>query len=94
MNESLNRLNDRIFNQETAWTLVTLLAAIAGAALARNALKLGWKKTTGKEPPLDPGTSEVTWIDALAWGIVTGAIAGVMRAVSRRGATGLKRYWT
>lgn len=94
MKDTLNQWKDEALTEETAWTLVTLLAAIAGAALARNALKLGWKKTTGKEPPLDPAASEVTWIDALAWGIVTGVIAGIARAVSRRGATGLKRYWT
>lgn len=94
MKETLQEWKDEIMTEEVAWTMITLVAAVAGAALARNALKLGWKKTTGKEPPLDPAASDVRWIDALAWGIATGAIAGMMRAVSRRGASGLKKYWT
>lgn len=93
MNRTLNRLNEELLTTETAWAAAGFFAAVLGAAIGRKLLKEGWRKASGKEPPINPGLEETTWIDAIAWGVVSGALIGVVRAASRHGASSARRRW-
>lgn len=78
---------------EHAWTALAFIVALLGAALGRNLLKRGWRAASGTEPPISPSSQDATWIESLVWGVVTGAIIGVVRAVSRQGARSAQRRW-
>ncbi len=94
MNRSLQELNDNVLTRDNAWTALGLVAAVAGAVIARSLLKAGWRSATGEEPPLNPDAADSTWREALAWAVVTGAIAGVARSLFRGGASKARRRWT
>ncbi len=93
MNRTLQELSDRVLTRENAWTALTLVAAVAGATTARSLLKSGWRSATGQEPPDNPDAEDSTWREAMAWAVVTGAIAGVARSLSRGGASKARRRW-
>ena len=90
MNQTLNRLMTR----ENAWIAFGFLAAFAGDALSRALIKASWRATTGEEPPQSPGAEKTSLGHAIAWGITTGALVGLVRALSRRGANNAWRRWS
>ncbi len=91
MNRTLSQLSDRVFTAENAWTAVALIAAIGAAAASRHLLEAGWRTTTGTEPPSSLNREDPTLVQSLTWGIVTGAIVGVARVLSRRGTSALRQ---
>lgn len=93
MNRTLERISDQVVTQDNAWTLVTLVAVVAGAILGRKLLKGGWRAITGEEPPLNPDAEEVTWHSALGWAVVSGALVGLVRTLSRKGMSSARRRW-
>ena len=94
MNRTLERLNEEFLTTETGWAVAGFFAAVLGAALGRKMLKEGWRKAAGEEPPLNPGLEDTSWMEAIAWGVVSGALIGVVRAASRHGASSARRRWT
>ncbi len=75
------------------WQGVSTLAAVAGAMATRNLVKSGWRRIKKSEPPQNPLRQDVDWQDALLFGLITGAIAGVVRILMRRAAaTGWNRW--
>jgi hypothetical protein len=93
MNQTLARFNEEVMTRENAWTAAGILTVIAGAAMGRTLLKSGWRAVTGNEPPQDPDADDTNWKQALTWGVLTGAIIGVVRALSRKGASAAERRW-
>jgi hypothetical protein len=93
MNRTLDRWNDRIFTTENVFTALALVAALSAAAASQQALEKGWRATTGTEPPRSPNTKDATWVESLTWGIVTGAIIGIVRMLSVQGAISARRRW-
>ena len=91
MNRNLSQLTDRVFTPENAWTALALVAAIAAAAASRHLLEAGWRTTTGTEPPSSLESEDPTLVQSLTWGIVTGAIVGVVRVLSQRGTSALRQ---
>ena len=87
-------MNAEIMTRDNVWTLVGVVAVIIGSALGRKVLESSWRATTGKEPPLNPDTEDASWLEALAWGVTTGAIIGVVRALSRQGTSSARRRWS
>lgn len=69
-----------------AGELVSFLAAFAFGAIVQVLLKKIWRATFGHEAPLNPSQPGVNWGEALAWGLATGASAGMVKVVARRGA--------
>lgn len=94
MNKTLARFNQEVMTRDTAWTAASILAVIAGATLARTVLKGGWRAATGNEPPADPDADDTSWKQALAWGISTGALIGIIRALARKGSSAAERRWS
>lgn len=91
MDDALTRINEELHDPDNAWTAAAFVAAVAGAALGRYLLKHGWTAATGKAPPLNPASEEVTWVASITWGVVTGAMVGVVRALARHGTTSVQR---
>ena len=66
------------------YKVMAMLATLVGAMVARKALALVWKTTTGKEPPANPEHPEVTWAEALSWAVISGAVVGVARLAAQK----------
>ncbi len=92
--KSINHLRAEIMTPENAWTVAGFLAVVLGAATGRALLKSGWRTATGSEPPLNPESDETDWRSALVWAVVTGALVGIVRTVSRKGASSIRRRWS
>jgi hypothetical protein len=58
---------------------------LAGIAI-RSLLNRSWKAVTKKDPPLDPGSQDTSWKEALAWTIASSVAVGVAQVIARKGA--------
>lgn len=67
--------------------LIAFGVATGAGFLARQVLQGGWRAALDREPPKNPSSHEVDWQDALLWGAVSGAVVGLARIASRRGAS-------
>jgi hypothetical protein len=64
--------------------VVTAVAGMAAAFVARKLLTFGWTKVTGKEPPDSPEDPQVALGEALAWGVLMGAGVAAARLLASR----------
>jgi len=71
--------------------LIGFAAAMGITLLTRKLLEEGWEQVLDKAPPKNPSSHEVAWREAIAWGVLSGALVGVARIASRRAATGIYR---
>ncbi len=67
-----------------AFKLMTAAATIGSSFVARKVATVGWKAAMGSEPPVNPEDPEVTWQEAMAWAVVSGAAIGVARLLASR----------
>ena len=70
---------------------IAFVAALGAGYVARELLRHGWQVATKEEPPMNPASHEVRWKDALLWGAVSGAVAGIVRIASRRASSATYR---
>ncbi|MFG3442043.1 MULTISPECIES: DUF4235 domain-containing protein [Nonomuraea] len=75
---------------DVAWRVVGGLVGLATAWAARKILGFVWVKTTGKEPPVDPDSPEVSMGEAIGYAVVMGVGMSVAQIVVNR--TAKKRY--
>ena len=75
---------------DIAWRVIGGLAGLATAWVARRLLGFAWVKATGKEPPLDPDSPEVSMGEAIGYAVVMGVGMSVAQIVVNR--TAKKRY--
>ncbi|MBO2438210.1 DUF4235 domain-containing protein [Actinomadura nitritigenes] len=61
-------------------------AAFAGGFVAKKAITLIWKKTTGKEPPTNPESPDVALSEAIGWAVVMGVGMEIARLLATRAA--------
>jgi hypothetical protein len=66
------------------YKVLAMLATLVGAMLARKSLAFAWRAATGNEPPANPEHPEVTWAEAAAWAVVSGAVVGLARMVAQK----------
>ena len=66
--------------------IVSAVAAMAAAFVARKVLTLAWTKATGKEPPTHPEDPQVSLSEALGWSMLTGVAVGAARLLATRAA--------
>jgi len=52
--------------------IVTAVAAMAAAFIARKLITIVWTKAVGKEPPTHPEDPQVGLGEALGWSVLTG----------------------
>jgi hypothetical protein len=81
-----NKTNDGDTGGEgkTGYKLLAAAAGIFGAFVARKVLQTSWKTATGKEPPANPEHPEVTFVEAVSWAALSGAVIGVIRMLAQR----------
>jgi len=78
----------------TTWKFMGTGGAVLSGILAKKVLTTGWEKATGNPPPANPESPDISWGEALAWAIVSGAIIGVVRMLTARKAADLYRKST
>jgi len=66
--------------------IVSAVAAMAAAFVARKLITLAWTKATGKEPPTHPEDPQVALTEALGWSVVTGVGVEAARLLATRAA--------
>ena len=66
------------------YKVMAMLATLVGAFVARKTLAFAWRTATGKEPPANPEHPAVTWPEAAAWAVVSGAVVGLARLVAQK----------
>jgi hypothetical protein len=75
---------------DIAWRIVGGLVGLVTAWAARKLLGFAWVKATGKEPPVDPDSPEVSMGEAIGYAVVMGVGMSVAQIVVNR--TAKKRY--
>ncbi|GAA4505471.1 MULTISPECIES: DUF4235 domain-containing protein [Nonomuraea] len=75
---------------DIAWRVVGGLVGLVTAWAARKLLGFAWVKATGKEPPIDPDSPEVSMGEAIGYAVVMGVGMSVAQIVVNR--TAKKRY--
>ncbi|MEV0994866.1 DUF4235 domain-containing protein [Nonomuraea sp. NPDC050202] len=75
---------------DIAWRVVGGLVGLVTAWAARKILGFAWKKATGKEPPIDTDSPEVSMGEAIGYAVVMGVGMSVAQIVVNR--TAKKRY--
>lgn len=63
---------------------LTAVLALAGA-VARKGTEGTWELVAGQEPPREKSNRAVTFGEAAAWALVSGAVVGLARMAVRRG---------
>jgi hypothetical protein len=66
--------------------VVSAVAAMAAAFVARKVITFAWTKITGKEPPTHPEDPEVALAEALGWAALTGVTVEAARLLATRAA--------
>jgi uncharacterized protein DUF4235 len=66
--------------------IVSAVAAMAAAFIARKVITLVWTKATGKEPPTHPEDPQVALTEALGWSVLTGVSVEAARLLATRAA--------
>jgi hypothetical protein len=66
------------------WSVMSLGAALAAAAMAKQALDGGWKAATGKKPPENPADPDVDIREAVAWAVASGTIMALAKMLATR----------
>ena len=73
-----------------AWTVLSLVAALLGASLAKKFLTTSWRAATGKQPPANPADPDVDVWEAVLWAAASGTAVGIARMLAQRRAA---RYY-
>jgi Protein of unknown function (DUF4235) len=66
--------------------LISGLAAMIAAFLARKVVTFAWTKATGKQPPTHPEDPQVALSEALSWSVLTGVTVGAAKLLATRAA--------
>ncbi len=66
--------------------VVSAVAAMAAAFVARKVITFAWTKATGKEPPTHPEDPQVALAEALSWSMLTGVTVEAARLLATRAA--------
>ncbi len=75
-------MSDR--SEEWAWKVLTGVAAAGAGIAARKVINVLWKSATGKEPPANPESPDVSLGEAVGWAVFSGAVMGVARMAATR----------
>ncbi len=66
--------------------VVSAVAAMAAAFVARKVITFAWTKAMGKEPPTHPEDPQVALTEALTWAVLTGVTVEAARLLATRAA--------
>lgn len=78
-------MDKRVMRQEFK-VAVTNGSAILGAYILKRTTEMILESVFHKEPPKEPDEEDdIGWIEALGWAAFTGALAGALKLVIKRG---------
>jgi uncharacterized protein DUF4235 len=66
--------------------VVSAVASLAAAFIARKLITIVWTKAVGKEPPTHPEDPQVALAEALGWAVLTGVSVEAARLLATRAA--------
>jgi hypothetical protein len=66
------------------WKIVGGGATAAAGAVASKAANHVYRKVRQAEPPENPASPNITWVDAVVWALVSGAAVGLGRLAAER----------
>ncbi|MGH1565599.1 DUF4235 domain-containing protein [Mumia sp. DW29H23] len=77
---------------KAAWKLMDRTATIAAGVIATQAATLVWRAATGRKPPTEDASRDPAMAtrEAVAWAVLAGASAGLIKVVLNRQAVS---YW-
>ncbi|GAA4219222.1 hypothetical protein FHR32_000337 [Streptosporangium album] len=76
--------------QDMAWRAIGGLVGLATAWAARKVIGFAWEKTTGKKPPSDNESLDISLGEAIGYAVVMGVGMQVAQILTAR--TARKRY--
>lgn len=71
-------------DEEQVWNGVASASAIGAVMATKPLVEKIWKAVARREAPGNPAHRDVSWGEALAWALVTGALVGVIRLLAQR----------
>jgi hypothetical protein len=71
-------------DEEQVWNGVASAAAIGAVMATKPLVERVWTAVARREAPGNPAHQDVSWGEALAWALVTGALVGVIRLLAQR----------
>lgn len=77
-----------------AYSALGLVATLGATMLARKAMSLTWKLSTGKPPPTNPEHPDVSMGEAVMWAMASGVAVGLARMLAGRKAADYYRRST
>ncbi|MEV7006222.1 DUF4235 domain-containing protein [Streptosporangium sp. NPDC051022] len=81
---------DKTEKQDLAWRAIGGLAGLVTAWAAKKVIGFAWEKTTGKKPPADSESLDISLGEAIGYAVVMGVGMQVAQIVVAR--TAKKRY--
>ena len=79
-----DKISDYLDDEDGVNGLLVSGIAAGSAFLVRRALGYGWKKAMKTDPPKNPADRNVSLKEALAWTLLSGVIAALVRLFVRR----------
>ncbi len=76
-----------MFGRERKWKLVSSVAGVLGAMVAKKLMGAGYRairKDTAPESPFDPADARFSWSATLGWAVAGGIGLGIAKVVSAR----------
>jgi hypothetical protein len=84
---------DKANKPDLTWRIVGGVIALATGFVARKVIEFGWQKATGRKPPADPDSLEISMGEAIGYAIVMGVGMEVARIVMTRTAAKKWQAW-
>lgn len=66
------------------YKLIGTGVTVGGTFVAKKLVSFAWKKKTGKNPPATTTDLEITWKEAVLWGLLTAATSTIIQVTAGR----------
>ncbi len=75
--------------EDVLWQAVALPTGIVAGMVGRKAVASVWSRVTDRDVPNKPAAPGVSWPEAIAFAMISGATLGLVRLLAQRGAAGV-----
>lgn len=88
--ENVEEQDDPNAGNKAVWKVFSATAGLGAGFAATQATGLIWRAATGHNAPKNAADPRVSWGEAIAWAIASGALAELTRVLANRAVT---QYW-
>lgn len=74
--------------------VIGLAFAVPSGIAVNKALKAGWRRSRGSDPPQDVKAPENDWLETIAWAGISATVVTGVQVVAARGAAATYRFLT